>query len=316
MFLRGHPALCLCLNACLQIVDNKMEMVNAYTEGNKMKQTCSIIENDRRTFYHRMKGDSLPVTFQEFLLIEHKGINYYIVDLKKIDINNIMDIIEGCDAVESECWNAQEDFYDYIQKCDFLSYAVVDGRIIGFDAVTIFHHGKICLISNDETMVLKEFCNRNIAAKLVFSTLRWFLKNRDVKDVKHFVFMSISCNPRIVNGYYRHRYIQKLFDSSFKASDELIDLMEAYRKEYNIALVDQNYPFCLKNIFPGSNTFDPTEKRFQFSDEVKRHMPENFDHMKRGDAFAFLVKISSIPGHILVFFLMLTSFGKKFLFSK
>jgi hypothetical protein len=289
-----------------------MAMVNAYTEGNKMKQACSIIENDRRASYDRVKGDSLPVTFPEFWLIEHKGIHYYLVDLKKIDINNIMDIIEGCDAVESECWNAQEDFYNYIRKCDFLSYAVVDGRIIGFDAVTIFYHDTICLYSNDETMVLKEFCNRNIAGNLVFVTIRWFLQYHDVRDVRHFVFMSISSNPRIVNGYYKHRYIQKLFDSSFKASDELVELMGAYRKEYNIELVHQDYPFSLKNIFPGSNTFDPAEKRFQFLDKVKLHMPKDFDHMKRGDAFAFLVKISRISARILVFFLMVTSFGRKF----
>jgi len=32
----------------------------------------------------------------------------------------------------------QEDFYDYIRKCDFLSYAVVNGRIIGFDGCNHF----------------------------------------------------------------------------------------------------------------------------------------------------------------------------------
>lgn len=281
-----------------------------------MKQACSIVENARRASYYKAKYGSLPITCQDFWMIEHKGINYYIVNLKKTDINTIMDVIEGCEAVESECWNAQEDFYNYIQKCDFLSYAVVNDRIIGFDVITIFHHGAICLISNDETMVLKEFCNRNIAGSLVFVTIRWFLKATDIKDVKNFVFMSISSNPRIVNGYYKHRYIQKLFDCSFKASDELVDLMDAYCKEYKIKLVHKDYPFCLKNIFPGSNTFDPTEKRFQFLDEVKLHMPKDFDHMKRGDAFAFLVKTSRIFGCLLIFFLMFHSFGKKFFFRK
>lgn len=281
-----------------------------------MKQACSIVENDRRASYYKAKYSSLPITCQDFWMIEHKGINYYIVDLKKTDINTIMDIIEGCDAVESECWNAQEDFYDYIQKCDFLSYAVVNDRIIGFDVITIFHHDTICLVSNDETMVLKEFCNRNIAGNLVFATIRLFLKKTDIKNVKHFVFMSISCNPRGVNGYYKHSYIKKLFDCSFNASDKLIELMDAYRKEYKIELVHKDYPFSLKNIFPESNTFDPTEKRYQFLDAVKMYMPQDFDHMKRGDAFAFLVKISKVSGCILIFLLMLKSFGKKFLFCK
>ena len=281
-----------------------------------MEQACSIIEIDQMATHYKVKYGSLPITCEDFWMIESKGINYYLVDLKKTDINTIMDIIDGCDAVESECWNAQEDFYDYIQKCDFLSYAVIGDRIIGFDAITIFHHGTICLVSNDETMVLKEFCNRNIAGNLVFATIRWFLKKTDIKDVKHFVFMSISSNPRGVNGYYKHSYIKKLFDCSFDASDELVKVMDAYRKEYNIALVHKDYPFSLKNIFPGSNTFDPAEKRYQFLDEVKLYMPQDFDHMKRGDAFAFLVKISRISGLMLIFFLMLKSFGKKFLFCK
>jgi hypothetical protein len=293
-----------------------MDLGSVLIEGENMKQACSIIENDQRASYYKMKYGSLPITCDDFWMIESKDINYYIVDLKKTNINTIMDIIEGCDAVESECWNAQEDFYDYIQKCDFLSYAVIDGRIIGFDAITIFHHGAICLISNDETMVLKEFCNRNVAGNLVFATIRWFLKTSDIKDVKNFVFMSISSNPRIVNGYYKHSYIKKMFDCSFDASRDLVEVMDAYRKEYNIALVHKDYPFSLKNVFPGSNTFDPTEKRFQFLDRVKMHMPKEFDHMKRGDAFAFLVKISRISGIMLIFFLMLHSFGKKFLFNK
>jgi hypothetical protein len=281
-----------------------------------MEQACSIIENDQRASYYKVKYGSLPVTCEDFWMIESNDIDYYIIDLKKTDINTIMDIIDGCDAVESECWNAQEDFYDYIQKCDFLSYAVMNGRIIGFDAVTIFHHGTICLISNDETMVLKEFCNRSVAGNLVFVTIRWFLKTTDIKDVKNFVFMSISSNPRIVNGYYKHSYIKKLFDCSFNASDELVGLMDAYCKKYKITPVHKDYPFSLKNIFPGSNTFDPTEKRFKFLDGVKMHMPKDFDHMKRGDAFAFLVKISRISGIMLIFFLMLKSFGKKFFFRK
>ncbi len=42
-------------------------------------------------------------------------------------------------------------------------------------------------------------------------------------------------------------------------------------------------------------------------------MPEDFDHMKRGDAFAFLVKTSSLAARILVFCLMTKGFGKNFL---
>jgi len=46
------------------------------------------------------------------------------------------------------------------------------------------------------------------------------------------------------------------------------------------------------------------------------NLPEDFDYMKRGDAFAFLVKISKISARILLFILLITAFGKKFFSRK
>ena len=281
-----------------------------------MDQASSIQETYQPKLYYRKKNVSRPVSCQEFWMIEHKDVNYYIVDIKKTDINAIKNIISGCAAVEAECWNPQEDFYDYIKKCDLLSYAVANNQIIGFDAATLFYHGSICLFSNDETMVCKAYRNRNIARNMVFASMWWFLKNKSFKNIKHFAFMSVSGNPRIVNGYYKHSYIKFLFDCSFKASHELIEFMDAFREKYKLSLVHKDYPFCLKNIFPGSNIFDPTNKRFQFLDVVKKSMPEEFDHLIRGDAFAFLVKISNISGRILVFIIMAISFSKKFFSRK
>ncbi len=202
---------------------------NAFPEGENMKQVCSTIGKDQRASFVPPGLCALPVSCHDFWIIESRGINYYVIDLRKTETRSIGKIIDECAAVEKECWNAQKDFYDYIRKGDLLSFAVIDNRIIGFDVVSVFHDGKICLYRNDETMVLKAFCNRNVAGNLVFATMHWFLIDADVKDVKHFVFMSISGNPRIINGYYQHRYIQKLFDSSFNASDKLIELLVAYR---------------------------------------------------------------------------------------
>ena len=280
-----------------------------------MEQECSILENNRRTSY--FQEEQLPIACQDSWMIESKGVNYYMSDLKKTGINAINDIIDECRIVENESWKAQEDFYDYIQKCDVLSYAVINGRIVGFDAASLFYHDTTCMFCNDETMVLKEFRNRNIARNLVFATMRWFIKNRTFKGIKHFVFMSISGNPRIVNGYYKHSGIIKiLFDCSFNASDELVDLMDAYRNKYKISLVHKDYPFCVKNMFPGSNAFNHEEIRVQFLNVVKKALPKDFDYFKRGDAFAFLVKVSKNFAFKFVFVLMVIAYGKKFFSHK
>ncbi|HOG10754.1 MAG TPA: hypothetical protein PLD26_09500 [Smithella sp.] len=255
----------------------------------------------------------LPVDHQDFRIIEREGINYYLVDLRKAAMNALRDIIEGCAAVEQECWKSQEDFSHYIQKCDMLSYAVLDRRIIGFCAGSLFVHDAIFIYSNDETMVLREFHHRNIARNMVFCNMRWILQSRHDEGIKHYAFMSISGNPRIVNGYYNHSFLIKiLFDCSFKASDKLIRALDAYRHQYKISLVHEDYPFCLKNMFPGSNTFNPSDQRFQFLKRVKRNMPADFDHMERGDAFAFLVKLPAWFTRTFVFGLMVLAFGRRF----
>jgi len=211
----------------------------------------------------------------------------------------------------------QEDFYDYIQKCDFLSYAVVDGRIIGFDAVTIFRHGAICLYSNDETMVLKAFRGKDIARKLVMATAEWFFsKTAYLSGIKHLVFLSISANPRVVNGYFKNSYTRILFDCSFKPSKQLIALKEEYCRKHNISLVHKDYPFCLKNLFPGSNNFDCKDPRFQFSREVRANMPPDFDHMVRGDAYAFMVKVSITAARAVIRLIMALDFGMDYFSRK
>lgn len=270
--------------------------------------------HNQRLFKNQPKdGCLLPMNYQDFRIINSKGIDYYMIDLRNTDINMVMDIIDECAIVEQECWKAQENFHDYIQKCDMLSYAVINNRIVGFCAGTLFFHDSICIYSNDETMVLRKFRNRNIARNMVFANMRWGLMNRSFKGIKHFVFMSISGNPRIINGYYKHSYLIKiLFDCSFKASDKLIEAFNAFRDRYRMALVHEAYPFCVQNLFPGSNTFDPEDERFKFLVKVKNSMPDDFDPVERGDAFAFLVKVPTSFTRAFVTFLMSFAFGKKF----
>jgi hypothetical protein len=45
-------------------------------------------------------------------------------------------------------------------------------------------------------------------------------------------------------------------------------------------------------------------------------MPEGFDYMKRGDAFAFLMKVPKSFARIFVFVLMASAFGRKFFSNK
>lgn len=110
---------------------------------------------------------SLPINYQDFWIINSKGIDYYMIDLKNTDINIVMDIIDECDIVEKACWQAQENFYDYIQKCDMLSYAVINDRIVGFCAGTLFF-----MTQSVYTAMMKPWCSESFA--IAISPETWY----------------------------------------------------------------------------------------------------------------------------------------------
>lgn len=282
-----------------------------------MDQLWTNTEQASTDMYYGTKQPQVSVTAEENLLISLKGINYYVIDLQQVDINALYDILKGCETVENECWVAQENFFDYIRKCDVLSYAEHKGRIIAFDVVTLLHSRTCCVFSNDETMVLQKYRGLNIARNLVMSTFEWFNKQTSYfHGVSHLVFLSISANPRVVNGYCKNSYTKILFDCSFDPSPELISLNAEYCLKNDIELVDENYPFCLKNMFPGSNTFAANDPKFQFTPKVRKHMPKEFDHMQRGDAFAFMVKFTKAAPQILSTLLMTLTFGWNYISNK
>jgi len=143
-----------------------------------MKSMFVSLEGEQKV-HQNNTIESDPVDCQDFFIQSHKGFNYYLIDLNTAKWNRLGDIIRGCEAVEKECWNAQEDFFAYMRKCDVLSYAEKDGRIVAFDAVTTLVSGSDVVYSNDETMVLKKFRGKDLAQRLVLMTVEWHLtKNR------------------------------------------------------------------------------------------------------------------------------------------
>ncbi|HNY49846.1 MAG TPA: hypothetical protein PLV50_03915 [Smithella sp.] len=281
-----------------------------------MKSMFVSLEDEQKA-HQNDTTSPLPVDSRIFFIQSYKGFNYYLIDLNTVKWSSLGNIIKGCEAVENECWKAQEDFSTYLRKCDVLSYAEKDGQIIAFDAVSILNSGPYCVYNNEETMVLKKFRGRDLARQLVIMTVEWHLtKTAAMKNKKYFIFTSISANPAVVNRYFNKSWLRTLFDSSFAPSPRLIALKEEYCRKYGIELVDKRYPFCMKNMFPGSNSFDPKDPKYQFSSGVRASMPPDFEHMVRGDAFAFMLMIPMKIVRWVVFILMIKCFGMEYFSSR
>lgn len=75
------------------------------------------------------------------------------------------------------------------------SYAVLDHRIIGFCAGSLFRPWRHLYLQQWWDHGTQRFHHRNIARNMVFCNMRWILKNRHDEGIKHYAFMSISGNP-------------------------------------------------------------------------------------------------------------------------
>ncbi len=246
-----------------------------------------------------------------------RGFNYYAVDLRKADFDEIEEIISGCEAVENDTWKAQENFFQYIRKSDLLVYAEKGGRIVGFNLVSFLLINEYCFYTIDEAMVLRACQGNNIARNVVATAFCWFVKNiaQDTMT-KKVVMVSISANPKVVNDYYKNRYITRFLDNSFYPSDDLVRAHHGYLHKYNFTLVDNSYPFCIRKLFPGSQQLDWSDKRYQFLDVVRRRMPSDFDHAVRGDAWAFMAVANLRLARGIIRAVSLIFFGREALFNE
>ncbi|OHD66101.1 MAG: hypothetical protein A2176_04065 [Spirochaetes bacterium RBG_13_51_14] len=259
----------------------------------------------------------VPITCPENFLLHVKGFNFYGVDISNSRIDELDRIISACEAVENDTWKAQEDFFSYCKKSDLLFYAEKGGQIVGFCLVSLLLVNEYCFYTVDEAMVLRAFQGHNIALNLVTTSSLYFMKKiRLDKSIKKATYVSISANPKVVNNYLKNKYITRVFDNSFLPSEDLINVHRAYLAKYNHSLVDQNYPFCVKNLFPGSQQVDWCNKRYQFCDDVKKLLPPDFDHKERGDAWAFMFVTNIRLAYILITFVSLFFIGWRALFNK
>jgi hypothetical protein len=258
----------------------------------------------------------VSITCPDNFLIQVKGFNYYGVDISNTDISDIEDLISACEAVENDTWKAQENFYDYFKRCDLLIYAEKGGQVVGFCLVSLLLINQYCFFTVDEAMVLRAYQCENIARSVIATSYLYFMKKIDPgKSIKKFIYVSISANPRVVNMYYKNKYMSQTFDSSFRPTDELVNIHRAYLEKYNLNLVDNRYPFAVKNVFPGSQQLEWCNKKYQFCEPVKKMLPPDFDHKERGDAWAFMFMAKMPAAYALFTYTALSFLGWGALFN-
>jgi len=249
----------------------------------------------------------------KYFIINDKQFQYYFIDFHETDFNKIMPIIKKCEEIEVNNWNAQENFIDYARKCSALVYAKEGDEIVGFLLITICDFDQYLTYSIDECMVQRGFHGNHIALKLAAIISRIsYLKTSKKKGVGNLVFMTATCNPRMIINLYKKKSLFCFVANTFKKSNELLRVHDLYLKRNNLKLVDDEYPFFVKNLFPGSQKVASMAVNL---DEIKHLTPPGFDCVKSGDSLMFMAKVCKFSAWSIVIFMMNLMFGWRFWFN-
>lgn len=254
------------------------------------------------------------IEHEPFFTIENKqGFKFYTVEIQHTDIERLKTIIQGCEEVEQECWQAQESFYDYFAERDMVTYIVKDHKIVGFQLVSHWVIDRYVVFGLDETMVLSECRGNRLGISLCTISARLIITIfKKIKGGKY-VFLSVTPNPRVINGFYKYRAMFKMVKNTFSPSEDLKMIHDKLLFRKKATLVNPDYPFFFKNMFPGSlgafemEALPPT---------VQKMIPPEIDFFERGDAFIFMAIFSKLTCWLPLSIMMMIRFGRKSFFTK
>ncbi len=266
-------------------------------------------QGNNGTHLNNVKADKI-------LMVKDKVCDIYSINLNITPFHIIKDVLQGCEEVENECWNAQEDFQDYAAKSDFLYYAQRDGQVLAFFLVSYFIIDRCCVISMDEIMVRKSEQKQKLGIKLATIAFRDFDNiESGNKKFKSISLLSITPNKKMMNSYAKGSLLTNLnlFDSTFNASDELEAIHRKYLSRVGYKLVQETHPFFIKNVFPGSSK---TAVSCQYHDKLKAILPDGFDPLERGDSLCFMLKVNRFLYSLSCFLYMQKIFGLRFWMRK
>lgn len=252
------------------------------------------------------------IEHEPFFTIENKsGYKYYQVDIKNVDLERLEKIIRACEEVEKASWGAQESFYNYFIERDLLTYIVKDGEVIGFQLLSCWVIDRYVAFGFDETMVLKEHRGHNLGFALCTVSARTLYLIFSKKKNAKFTFLSITPNPGVIQGYFNYRYLFNFFmRNPFNPSDDLMMIHDKFLFRKKLSLVHKDYPFVIKNMFPGS--LSPFETK-PFSGKLQEMIPEGVDFFERGDAFAFMAIFSKFTCWPGITTMMFRFFGREYI---
>jgi GNAT superfamily N-acetyltransferase len=216
---------------------------------------------------------------EQFMLIDKWPYSYYAIDLRTTKLSPDNPIILACKEVEDSTWQAQENFYDYVKKMDYLLFIMYKNEVIAFALGSTWKEQIYGMFTIDEIMVKPEFQGKKLSKKLslllVHLLTRYYAHNKNIKQIIGF---GTSCNPKTMLMFYNIRFL--MLETNYNPKSTLNRIAWHYVRRYGYIPLSDNSPFFLKSMYPGSHKkLEPINKEHI----ILKYAPPDFDYIKRGD---------------------------------
>jgi len=283
-----------------------------------MNITSDDIKNKVSDSREKLKYSQISELHKKYFIINDKNYNYCNINLCQTDLSEIKQIVDECRGIEEKNWNPRVDFYRYVQNCDTLTYIETDNKIVAFALSTFLPKGRFCIYSGDEAMVLKEHQGKQILRKMTLVITRIFnlrLSRMGSTRPVRVAYLSLTSNPGLISRGYKNRWVLALVPNTFRPSKNLVDLHDHYLKTNEFQLVDEKCPFFVKEVFPECHRNKNDKWNLQFTGDITKKLPQDFDCIHRGDALLYAAMLGKYTTWLLLTGHMIKDFGRNFIFN-
>lgn len=211
----------------------------------------------------------------------------FLLNLRDIRCDSRHPVLRMCEEVEKACWNPQTDFYQYLSQRDWLLYTTVGGRISGFMVCSLDRSDDVGFLSFEECMNHPDFRGAGIGSRLAWAA--FFAAGRmfgEIDGVRQYAIATLTVNPLVMDGFRR---LDWMFGNTiYRPSAALLDLARKYSRRHKLQPLQQDNPWFIREAFPGSVKQASSYPHLG----VHRHLPADFDFLKRGDAMLYVATIN------------------------
>ncbi len=211
---------------------------------------------------------------------------FFSLELDRHSDEKLKPIVDACEKVEAEVWNACEDFFSYVRRQSALIYAKRGKEVVAFALFDIGSKDKTLVFAANECMVLKKHQGNGLPTlfmAILISHIRKF--NREIKNKRPYrsvTFVASTVHFKLMQSFKRYGWLAQR--DSFRPDEQVLEIASDYIKKEKWKSLSED-PFFIESAFPNAVKLNATIT-------TPTYIPTSFE-ASRGDAFLYVCRITN-----------------------